>query len=343
MARSWLAFAFVVLCPGSFAAEPTDFPTAVEALQKLPEMHSFDAADGSHLVYSVIHGSSPGRLGPLVISEGKGETAFRYLKFAAEMQAKGYGPVFILDHRGQGFSQQVIANSVHVDDFHVYVKDFIQFMDGPVKKTLAEQGIKAKPFIVGHSMGGAILNLSLRERPDLARRAAYVTPMFRIDLGGTMEKLDNKPAEWASSGLRRVGLGKVTFGGNVDDFPHAASEVHRHLQESEKLERVLNVRTPRESLAWLNEALKAGDDIRDGGSRPPTPSIFFTGTKDHVVSGAAIRDYACGSGQCAVELDGAHPLHQERDPVRTKLEDDIDAFFQGRPVSCENLYGKLGK
>jgi len=322
------------------------FPSVLEVLRATPELHSFNADDGTKLVYSVIsNGERGGRLGPLVIAEGKGETVYRYLDFAREMQEKGYGPIFILDHRGQGFSEQVLKDSIHVKSFDTYVRDFIKFMDGPVNAELASRGILQKPAIVAHSMGGPIVNLALHQRPDLTNRVAYVAPMFEINMGTTMERLHDKPAEYYTGAMRAFGFGEKTLGGSVTSTPKKMiSTDTARMQTSYAIEREMNVRTPKASVSWLNEALKAGDKVRQPGTAPSTPSIIFEGQFDTLVSNTALKDYACGAQSCTlVELPGAHALHQEKDPVRHTLEDKIDDFFQDRQIKdpeigCENLY-----
>ncbi|MGZ3711536.1 MAG: serine aminopeptidase domain-containing protein, partial [Bdellovibrionota bacterium] len=108
-------------------------PNDIEALRNTPYFHYFDADDKTKLAYSVISDpKATATKGPLVLVEGKGESAYRYVEFAQELQSKGWGPIYILDHRGQGYSEKVLKNSLHVTSFDTYVQDFIKFMDGPV-------------------------------------------------------------------------------------------------------------------------------------------------------------------------------------------------------------------
>src|SRR5690606_27922035 len=79
---------------------------------------------------------------------------------------------------------------------------------GPVKKDLLDRGITKKPPLVAHSMGGAITNLALRKRPDIADRVAYIAPMFDINFG----LAPRKPLQVLAEVLCYAGCGKLTMG-----------------------------------------------------------------------------------------------------------------------------------
>ena len=124
-----------------------------------------------------------------------------------DLRARGYGPIYILEHRGQGHSQGpgARADLVHVDRFTNYVTDFTDFMRGPVAQDLAAGGITTAPFVIAHSMGGAIVNLALRDAPDLARKVAYVAPMMDINTS-VLNPMHDRAALWAAKLLCAAGL-----------------------------------------------------------------------------------------------------------------------------------------
>jgi alpha-beta hydrolase superfamily lysophospholipase len=126
----------------AWAAEPS-FHDAVSRLATAPQLKSFLSADGTRISYAVFDRKESGpTLGPLVIAQGKGESLYRYSEFVEEMSTKGYGPIYLIEHRGQGYSEKLLDLSIHVNRFDEYVEDFISFIDGPVSKDLAYRGIK---------------------------------------------------------------------------------------------------------------------------------------------------------------------------------------------------------
>ncbi|OOB79842.1 MAG: hypothetical protein BEN18_02345 [Epulopiscium sp. Nuni2H_MBin001] len=81
----------------------------------------------------------------IIISHGFMEHSGRYIEFAQQLVANGYG-VCLMDHRGNGRSAGIKGD---IDDFFDYVKDM---------KYLVTQLTKYKTpiFTYGHSMGGLI-------------------------------------------------------------------------------------------------------------------------------------------------------------------------------------------
>ncbi len=341
----FLGLIFTSVCAFALDPAPESFPNEIEALRNTPDLRSFVADDGTKLSFGIFDKNIKGQhLGPIVISTGKGESVYRYLEFAKEMQARGYGPIYVLEHRGQGFSNALGRNFVHVEDFHSYVKDFIKFMDGPVKADLLARKITEKPKVVAHSMGGTVVKLARLLRPDLAERFAYIAPMDEIKLGSFMEYFHNKPAKWATGFLRLLGMGEHPFGNTGNAWlENPASSVAGRLRSSYLIEQEKNIRTPGQSFAWANEAIKADGEILDSSPASEDAAIIFQGQVDERVNNSALYNYACKHKQCTlVEIsDASHAIHQEENGRRFTLEDLIDKYFQGQPLlepRCADLY-----
>jgi alpha-beta hydrolase superfamily lysophospholipase len=98
--------------------------------------------------------------GALVIVHGLKDYGDRYADFAAEVARRGY-EVHALDLRGHGDSE---GDRVFINRFDEYLGDLDLFL----KKV--QTGAPNKPvFLMGHSMGGAIVTLyTLKNKPKLA-------------------------------------------------------------------------------------------------------------------------------------------------------------------------------
>lgn len=342
---------FLFLAPHSWAGEWPEnsamhtFPFPTRDLKETPVFKKFQADDGTELSYSILQENTKNNR-PVVFLEGKGESVYRYLEFAKEMEARGYGPFYVLDLRGQGYSTRKIPLAIDVDTFDTYVDDFFQFMDKPVAEDLLRRGIRTKPFLMAHSMGGAIAELALRKRPDLVSRVAYVTPMFEIKFSAWMDRMHNDPIVYASRAMRKIGMGGRLFGGDVNSVPKVMISSDRaRILTAYGIEVEKGIRTPKASVSWLTSALNAQRTIL-GPGKPEIPAVIFQGQYDAVISNAALNEYACAAGNCSlIELPGAHALHQERDPVRYKYEELLDEFFRGNEIAtegpCENFYKVL--
>ncbi len=114
----------------------------------------------------------------VVVSPGRIESYVKYPEVAYDLFQCGYD-VMILDHRGQGRSGRLLADTHrgHVINFSDYVDDFTQFYQQEVKP----RGYRQR-FALAHSMGGAILAQFLARQPQAFDAAAFCAPMFGIYL-----------------------------------------------------------------------------------------------------------------------------------------------------------------
>lgn len=140
--------------------------------------------DGYRLRYSRF-GCAPGARGALVISPGRSEPSYEYAETAIDFIARGFGPVYVVDHRGQGMSPRLLPDTdkSHVEDFDHYVEDFGLFV-AAVQADLAALGAPGAPlYLTSNSMGGAIgigyFQQTGADNPFTA--AAFVSAMIHVN------------------------------------------------------------------------------------------------------------------------------------------------------------------
>jgi len=118
--------------------------------------------------------------GAIVISSGRTESYVKYKEVVYELGQQGYS-VYIHDHRGQGFSDRILAGEEnkykgHVDEFDDYVNDLDTF----VREVVLSQPHE-KLFLLAHSMGGGIATRYIETHPDVFDAAALSSPMHAPD------------------------------------------------------------------------------------------------------------------------------------------------------------------
>ena len=115
----------------------------------------------------------------VVISSGRTESMIKYQELIYDLMQNSYN-VYILDHRGQGFSGRIYKQDSqigHVHRFENYVKDLDTFVESIVKK----QGDEVL-FLLAHSMGGAIASLYLEQHHGVFKAAVLSSPMHEANL-----------------------------------------------------------------------------------------------------------------------------------------------------------------
>lgn len=114
--------------------------------------------DGYRLRYSRF-GCAPGARGALVIAPGRSEPSYEYAETAMDFIARGFAPVYVIDHRGQGLSPRLLPDpdKSHVEDFDDYIDDFGIFV-AEVQADLKDLGARddLPLYLTSNSMGGAI-------------------------------------------------------------------------------------------------------------------------------------------------------------------------------------------
>lgn len=116
----------------------------------------------------------------IVISQGFTESVLRYKEFAYDLNQQGYD-VFLIDHRGQGFSERFGGDQHrgYVVNFQDYVDDLNQYIDSLKLETKYQQR-----YLLSHSMGGAISALYLQQFKHPFQASIFFSPMLSINMGG---------------------------------------------------------------------------------------------------------------------------------------------------------------
>jgi len=126
-----------------------------------------------------------GNANAIVISQGRNESIFKYKELAFDLSQQGYD-LYLIDHRGQGFSERFGGDSHrgHIEQFQDYVDDFNHYI---VSLDLAKH--YQQRYLLSHSMGGTISALYLQQYTHPFQASVFISPMFSINLGGISERI----------------------------------------------------------------------------------------------------------------------------------------------------------
>ena len=113
----------------------------------------------------------------IVISQGRTESVLKYKEVVFDLNRQGYD-IYLIDHRGQGFSDRLISDPHrgHVVHFEDYVSDFDTYVSS------LNLSIHYKnAYLLSHSMGGAICALYLEKYSSPFDASIFMSPMFSIN------------------------------------------------------------------------------------------------------------------------------------------------------------------
>lgn len=131
-------------------------------------------------IHYATYSTNPNAIRCLVILPGRSEAIEKYAEVVYDLDngaLAGEFQYFLMDHRGQGSSGRMLADSQkgHVDEFNYYVLDLKKFMDTVVKKHNCHEYS-----MLAHSLGAGISTRFLQKYPEYFDRAALTSPMLKI-------------------------------------------------------------------------------------------------------------------------------------------------------------------
>jgi lysophospholipase len=275
--------------------------------------------------------------GAIVISSGRTESMLIYDELTRDLNAHGYS-VYIHDHRGQGLSDRLVEGKgdedqqkSHVDSFDDYVGDLKSFFE-IVKKAEGNQ----KPFLLAHSMGGAVASIYIEEYPDDFAAAVFVTPMSAAIPG------------WAARGaaflqiffpmhyaLGRSGYCPAAFIDTESDLTHSRRRferircIYNRAAADAKAKHTQDPRVGGVTHAWINAASNASVKLLKNAERIKIPVLVLQASDDTAVNNEAQGEFCKKAPSCQGFLlpKSFHAVFNEADTYRVPALTKILAFL----------------
>ncbi len=271
----------------------------------------------------------------LVISSGRSEGYLKYKELSFDLYNLGFN-VFLLDHRGQGLSERALENphKGYVENFQYYVDDLAIFIKGIVNSHCTFDGKTHKPYLLAHSMGGAIAARYLQDHPDSIQAAVLSSPMLGFN-GGAIPDGIAKLLIKATAKINHWFDDTPWYFIGHKDYAHSefANNLLMHSQLRYQQFSELYRETPEIQLGgitinWLTESIAALETIFAKVSKITTPTLVMQSGNDSIVNNQAQNDFcqqlhalqpqSCPNGKPLVIADAYHELFFESDIYRNQ-------------------------
>jgi lysophospholipase len=276
---------------------------------------TFAGVDGAEISYAVARAPTP--RGALVVSPGRREPLLGYCELVTDLQDSGHD-VYLIDHRGQGWSERLIADRdrVHVEAFADYVADLATLIDDVVQPARYRRVVG-----LGHSMGGAVLARYAELHPATFDELILSAPMLAIDTLGLPWPLAHATATKAVV----LGLGEAYAPSQVPPDRHeplAASDT-THSAARWAMRQQIDAIFPEltvggSTFRWLKACLEGTAALRASAGRIDVPVLLLEAGDDAYVEGWGFDEVCARSGRCDRRFfAGAfHDVLQETDDIR---------------------------
>ena len=288
------------------------------------KLHYFTTPDNIKIAYKIF--LTKHSKGIIVISSGRTEGMVKYQELIYDLNKNGYD-VYILDHRGQGYSQRLLKERKkgYVDNFYHYVDDLKFFVDNYVPKT-------KKRVLLAHSMGGAIASLYVEHYPHDFQAVILSSPMHEpYMLTSGMSSFICKSVLNREGDLTHYVFGTKEF--DILEYRFEKNDLTHSKRRfnimKEAYEKEPNTRIGGPTLKWLQEACRWSAIAVADAYKITIPVLLLQAEDDTAVTAKAQKEFCKNAPSCkGILLKGAyHELFIEKDTIRQKALSAILDFI----------------
>ena len=280
----------------------------------------------------------------IVIAQGRNESVLKYKEVAFDFAKQGYD-IYLIDHRGQGFSERFGGDPHrgHVERFQDYTTDLNQYVES---LNLTEK--YQDRYILSHSMGGAITSLYLEHYESPFQAAAFTSPMLSISLHGIPEFLVKaityifgKISNWFSNVAWYV-FGEGAYHHKTFEKNGLTTSEVRFKNGQQGFKDAPETQLGGPTMWWIYEAVNATEEAINNADKIKIPFILLQAGSDHVVTSEGQNEFVNNATHCTnnqfLRIENAeHELLIEKDKYRTPAITAILNYFQAiqqGKISC---------
>ncbi|SDB47746.1 lysophospholipase [Pseudobutyrivibrio sp. YE44] len=285
------------------------------------------AKDGLKLHYRFM--VNPKEEAAIVISHGFCEFIPKYDELLYYFYEMGYS-VFIIEHRGHGFSDRLVEgfSKVHVKHFEDYISDFNLF----IEKIVIPESLTENLYLFAHSMGGGVGAMYLEKHPDVFKKAVLTSPMLQLKVNTSHKFLLALVCK--ISGLPIIN--KLYLPGH-HDYNSTYKYPRCSMMSKPRYDYVFNLReeephyrTSGATFGWGREAFNVYKKILKNAHLVKIPVILMQASQDSLVAPEGQGKFSEAAANCKlIRFEGAkHEIFNATDDIILEYYKTVFDFYK---------------
>ena len=283
---------------------------------------------GMNLHYQAL--INPEEKASIVISHGYCEFTSKFTEVIYYFYKMGFS-VFIMEHRGHGFSDRQVEgySKVYVEHFQDYVSDFNEF----IEKIVIPESKTKHLYLFAHSMGGAIGARYLEQYPKVFEKAVLTSPMIRLcthNISDFVAKLVCLLSYLPMFSKRY--LPKHHDYDHTYKYPYcSAMSKARYTYQYNEREREPHYRTNGATFSWIREAINVSKKILKNAHLIEIPVILMQASKDTLVTAEEQVQFSKLVKNCELVIfEGSkHEIFNASDEIIQDYYEKVFAYYEG--------------
>ncbi|MGR3806852.1 alpha/beta fold hydrolase [Pasteurella testudinis] len=262
----------------------------------------------------------------MILVSGRGENLLKWTEIAYDFYHQGFD-VLTFDHRGQGYSQRLLADPEkgYIDRFDYYLDDLDLVLHSVNQRYDYRQQI-----MLAHSMGGLIATLYLAKYPHKIDKLILNAPLFALPLKHPFWDTLSVHLMVLLGQEQRYVFGRTSYK-PLDPEHNDLSFCKTRMKWTNRINRrfpELHLGGP--TFRWVSQCLNQFGKLPRAIKKINVPVLVLQAEKEVIVSNRQIEHHARLFADLRHEIihNAKHEILFERDPIRTLAMDKIAGFLQ---------------
>ena len=259
----------------------------------------------------------------MILVNGRAENMLKWTELAYDFYQQGYD-LLLFDHRGQGYSQRIIPQKGHLDEFRFYTDDMAKV----IEKSTALYAYQAQ-YILAHSLGALISTYYLANYDHHIKKAVLSSPFFGVPMKHPLRDEVIIATMMAFGQGHRYVFGKGHYKPadlNLNELSHSKTRM-KWMNRVNRKRAAIHLGGP--TFRWVHLCLNAIKALPKIIPRVETPVLILQAEKEKIVDNKNLEKLTAlfPHAESMLVHQAKHEILFEKDNVRKAVLERVNQFL----------------